>query len=34
MPLPDHLTLEIVTPASSVVSEQVDEVQIPCAEGS
>ena len=34
MPLPDHLTLEIVTPASSVVSEQVDEVQIPGAEGS
>jgi len=34
MPLPDHLTLEIVTPESSVVSEQVDEVQIPGAEGS
>ena len=34
MPLPDHLPLEIVTPASSVVSEQVDEVQIPGAEGS
>ena len=34
MPLPDHLTLEIVTPDSSVVSEQVDEVQIPGAEGS
>ena len=34
MPLPDPLTLEIVTPASSVVSEQVDEVQIPGAEGS
>ena len=34
MSLPDHLTLEIVTPESSVVSEQVDEVQIPGAEGS
>ena len=34
MPLPDHLTLEIVTPESSVVSEQVDEVQVPGAEGS
>ena len=34
MPLPDHLTLEIVTPESSVVSERVDEVQIPGAEGS
>lgn len=34
MPLPDYLTLEIVTPESSVVSEQVDEVQIPGAEGS
>ena len=34
MPLPDHLTLEIVTPESSVVSEQVDDVQVPGAEGS
>ena len=34
MSLPDHLTLEIVTPESSVVSEQVDEVQIPGSEGS
>ena len=34
MPLPEHLTLEIVTPESSVVSEQVDEVQIPGAEGA
>jgi F-type H+-transporting ATPase subunit epsilon len=34
MPLPDHLTLEIVTPDHSVVSAQVDEVQIPGAEGS
>ncbi len=34
MPLPDHLTLEIVTPERAVVSEQIDEVQIPGAEGS
>jgi F-type H+-transporting ATPase subunit epsilon len=34
MPLPDHLTLEIVTPERAVVSEQVDEVQVPGAEGS
>ena len=34
MSLPEHLTLEIVTPDHSVVSEQVDEVQIPGAEGS
>ena len=34
MPLPKHLSLEIVTPESSVVREQVDEVQIPGAEGS
>ncbi len=34
MPLPDHLTLEIVTPKHSVVSEEVDEVQIPGSEGS
>ena len=34
MPLPDHLTLEIVTPEHAVVSERVDEVQIPGAEGS
>ena len=34
MPLPDHLTLEIVTPDHSVVSEEVDEVQIPGSEGS
>ena len=34
MPLPDYLTLEVVTPDSSVVSERVDEVQIPGAEGS
>ena len=34
MPLLDHLTLEIVTPERAVVSEQIDEVQIPGAEGS
>lgn len=34
MSLPDHLVLEIVTPDHSVVSEEVDEVQIPGAEGS
>lgn len=34
MSLPDHLTLEIMTPESSIVSEQVDAVQIPGAEGS
>ena len=32
-PLPTHLTLEIVTPDRSVVAEQVDEVEIPGAEG-
>jgi F-type H+-transporting ATPase subunit epsilon len=31
--LPTHLTLEIVTPDRSVVREQVDEVEIPGAEG-
>ena len=34
MSLPDHLTLEIVTPDHAVVSEEVDEVQIPGSEGS
>jgi F-type H+-transporting ATPase subunit epsilon len=34
MSLPDHLTLEIVTPDHSVVSEQVDEVQVPGSEGA
>ena len=34
MPLPEHLILEIVTPERSVVSEQIDEVQIPGTEGS
>ena len=32
-PLPTHLTLEIVTPDRKVVAEQVDEVEIPGAEG-
>lgn len=32
-PLPTHLTLEIVTPDRSVVTERVDEVEIPGAEG-
>lgn len=31
--LPTHLRLEIVTPDRSVVTEQVDEVEIPGAEG-
>ena len=34
MAIPDHLTLEIVTPERAVVSEQVDEVLVPGAEGS
>ena len=34
MVIPDHLTLEIVTPERSVVSEAVDEVQVPGSEGS
>jgi F-type H+-transporting ATPase subunit epsilon len=33
MPLPSHLALEIVTPDRAIVHEQVDEVQIPGAEG-
>src|SRR6478672_629294 len=33
MALPTKLTLEIVTPDRSVVTEQVDEVQLPGAEG-
>lgn len=32
-PLPAHLTLEIVTPDRAVVTERVDEVEIPGAEG-
>jgi F-type H+-transporting ATPase subunit epsilon len=31
--LPTHLTLEIVTPDRSIVTERVDEVEIPGAEG-
>lgn len=34
MSLPDHLTLEIVTPTGALVSDRVDEVQIPGEEGS
>lgn len=33
MALPTHLTLEIVTPDRSIIREQVDEVEIPGAEG-
>lgn len=33
MALPTHLTLEIVTPDRSILREQVDEVEIPGAEG-
>ena len=33
MALPTKLTLEIVTPDRSVVTEQVDEVQLPGSEG-
>jgi F-type H+-transporting ATPase subunit epsilon len=33
MALPTKLTLEIVTPDRSVVTEQVDEVELPGAEG-
>jgi F-type H+-transporting ATPase subunit epsilon len=32
-PLPTKLTLEIVTPDRSLVHEEVDEVQVPAAEG-
>jgi F-type H+-transporting ATPase subunit epsilon len=32
-PLPTSITLEIVTPDRALVTEQVDEVQIPGAEG-
>jgi F-type H+-transporting ATPase subunit epsilon len=32
-PLPTHLTLEIVTPDRSVVTDRVDEVEVPGAEG-
>jgi F-type H+-transporting ATPase subunit epsilon len=33
MALPTKLTLEIVTPDRALVSEQVDEVQLPGSEG-
>ena len=33
MALPTAITLEIVTPERAIVSEQVDEVQLPGAEG-
>ena len=33
MPLPPHLTLELVTPDRAIVREQVDEVQIPGSQG-
>ena len=33
MTLPSQLTLEVVTPDRSLVSQLVDEVQIPGAEG-
>src|SRR6266513_2941482 len=32
-PLPTHLTLEVVTPDRSVITERVDEVEIPGADG-
>ena len=34
MSLPTHLDLEIVTPDRAVVHEEVDEVQLPGAEGN
>jgi len=33
MPLPAHLTLEIVTPDRALVQEDVDEVELPGTEG-
>jgi F-type H+-transporting ATPase subunit epsilon len=33
MSLPAHLTLEIVTPDRSILREQVDEVEVPGADG-
>ena len=33
MPVPSHLTLEIVTPERAIAHEQVDEVEIPGADG-
>ncbi len=34
MAIPDHLTLEIVTPERSIAHREVDEVVVPGAEGS
>ena len=34
MPLPEYLTLEIVTPERGIISQRVDEVQVPGAEGA
>ena len=34
MALPEYLTLEIVTPERGLISERVDEVQVPGAEGA
>ena len=34
MPLPSHLTLQIVTPDRAVIHEEVDAVEIPAADGS
>jgi F-type H+-transporting ATPase subunit epsilon len=34
MPIPTHLTLEIVTPDRAVAQEEVDEVQLPGTEGN
>ncbi len=34
MPLPSHLTLQIVTPDRAVIHEKVDAVEIPAADGS
>ena len=33
MPLPSHLTIEVVTPDRSIVHETVDEARLPGAEG-
>lgn len=34
MAIPDHLTLEIVTPERSIAHGEIDEVRVPGAEGS
>ena len=34
MPLPSHLSLQIVTPDRAVIHEEVDAVEIPAADGS